>query len=381
MTIYIVGDFRSEAADGLAEFNYQNVKLLNDVFRFEFIEFSTTHSIKHYQLEKRENIKIHCFGIKGLLPLRLPSTFSRWLKKLDRRHSLFHLSHIWNVRNYLIAKTLVSYTIPYLITPHDSYVYSRTYNRGRPFLKKFYRFAFVYIFDKYVLDHANIVHALTAECVSSLQRITNTPISIVENQIKDTQIPLDIHLIKPQICFIGRFNIIQKGIDLSLEAFKSLKLTNVGLNVKFVLVGPADDEALKIVHAMCDELNITIGQDLILAGKVSESQRNTILGESKAYIQLSRHEGFGLSVGQALSSYKPVIVSEGIPIGQTIVRHQAGFIVRNMEEASAALVKLFAMSEEDYMQLAMNARHCYETEFHPAVIKPKLIALYQSAVN
>ncbi len=380
LTIYIVGDLKSGAADGLAEFNYRNVKLLKDTFLFEFVEFDNTKSSKYYHIEIREDIAVHRFGTKGLLPFTLPVAFSGWLKGLTTE-SLFHLSHIWNVRNYLIARSLVRRNTPYLITPHDSYVYGGEYNENRPLIKRLYRAGFVSVFDKYVLDHAQIVHALTDHCVPSLRLITNTPIIVVENQIADTNISLSVSSLKPQVCFIGRFNIVQKGIDLALKAFAAFKEGGGSSGVRFVLVGPSNEQASEAVRSMCEDLKLTIGEDIILTGKVSESERNSMLGESKVYMQLSRYEGFGLSVGQALSSCKPVIISTGIPIGKTIGLHQAGYVVNNAQEAAEALHKIFSMSQPAYLEMALNARRCYEQEFHPEVIKPKLIQLYESAAK
>ncbi|SKB82329.1 glycosyltransferase family 4 protein [Daejeonella lutea] len=379
LTIYIVGDFKSEAADGLAEFSYQNVKLLRDEFIFEFVEFDALQPEEYYKLEVREGIDVHRFGVKGLTFFTLPTNYSKWIKGLNKSAGLFHLHHIWNIRNYLIARHLIKNNIPYLITPHDSYVYSKSYNLSRPLFKRLYRRAFVLIFDKYVLDHARVVHALTNHCVPSLQLITHSRIEVVENQISDPHIPLSIASVKMQVCFIGRFNVFQKGIDLALRAFGLFKNNGTNPGVQFVLVGPGDKHAINLVKSLCEDLRLEIDRDVFFPGKVSEVERNSFLQESMVYMQLSRHEGFGLSVVQALASYKPVIVSEGIPIGETIEKYNAGYVVENTQEAAEALHKIFTMPTEEYLQMANNARRCYLQEFHSTVIKPKLISLYTLA--
>ncbi|HEY1009509.1 MAG: glycosyltransferase family 4 protein [Daejeonella sp.] len=380
LTIYIVGDFRSGAADGLAEFNYQNVKLLEDTFLFEFIEFNRAHSTDYYRKETREGIEVHCFGIQGLHVYKLSSLFRDWLAGLSANNMIFHLSHIWNINNYLIARQLVKLNIRYLITPHDSYVYGRLYNKSKPFLKRLYRKAFVRIFDKYVLDHAQIVHALTAQCVPSLRSITSSKISVVENQVKDVGISSTFSQIKPQVCYIGRLSIFQKGVDLALAAFAHFKSTYRSA-ASYILVGPAEKEASEACGLICENSGLTLDADVVLTGKLPEKERNTVLAESKVYLQLSRYEGFGLSVVQALSAFKPVVVSTGIPIGGVILDYKAGFVAHNTQEASEALKKLFSMPADAYEEMAKNARQCYEKEFHPDVIKPKLIELYESVVS
>ncbi|MEJ7692088.1 glycosyltransferase [Daejeonella sp.] len=378
LKIYIVGDFKSGAADGLAEFNYQNVQLLRDIFLFEFIEFDTAHGTHYHNIEIREGISVNRFGRKEGITFQLPSAFQKWLFKIQPGGKIFHLNHIWNVANYLIAKRLVKAQIPYMITPHDSYVYGPAYNDNKPFLKRLYRQAFVRIFDKYVLDHAKIVHAITTHCISSLRLITRTKIVVVENQIRDIELTVSDHQVKARVCFIGRFNIFQKGIDQALEAFSIFQRQSGTVGDQFVLIGPADNTSLLKVSAICGSLGLALGTDVILTGKIPENERNSILRNSKAYLQLSRYEGFGLSVGQALSCYKPVVVSASIPISDVINTYSAGFVVNNAPEAAEALNKIFSLSEQEYLEISANARRCYEERFNPKVIKPKLTSLYRS---
>jgi glycosyltransferase involved in cell wall biosynthesis len=380
-TIYIVGDFKSGAADGLAEFNYQNVKLLQSDFRFEFIEFDRQQPADYCEVEVREGLTVNRFGMSGVPAYKLSQAFVRWFDRLDPLVTVFHLSHVWNIRNYLIAKRLVRKGISYLITPHDSYVYGRTYNSSRPFFKRCYRWALVRMFDKYVLDHAKVIHGLTPYCEAFLKSLSSSAVIVVANQVKDTGIPLDIARVSNQVCFIGRISIFQKGVDLALLAFASFVRGNASPDARFVLIGPADQAASEACLKICKGAGVEPGRDVVFAGKVSEEQRNSTLSTSKVYLQLSRYEGFGLSVVQALSAFKPVIVSAGIPIAEVILKYKAGFVVHSAAEATDALSKVWAMSPHEYETMALNARRCYEQEFYPGVIKPQLIRLYESVFS
>lgn len=381
LSIYILGDYKSGAADGLAEFNFQNVQLLRDVFTFQFVEFDKQENKNYYHSELREGIRIHRFGSKDM-SFNLPGAFRSWIQNIAHRNVMFHLSHIYNLNNYLVARALRKARIPYLITPHDSYVYCSSYTREKPFIKRLYRRLFVYIFDKYVLDNARVVHALTQSCVPCLQRITRTPVSVVENQVKDLNLKFNSLEINPNICFIGRFNIHQKGIDLALEAFNlfSKEYKTEG-KISFILVGPVTPEVKASCLLICKALDIEVGEKVFFTGQVPEPERNSILMHSKVYMQLSRYEGFGLSVVQALSCGKPVIISKQIPIHNKITSYRAGFSVNNLQEAALALARIFALSTEEYREMAMNARRCYEEEFHPEVIKPQLVHLYKKVME
>jgi glycosyltransferase involved in cell wall biosynthesis len=378
LTVYILGNYRAGAADGLAEFNYRITQLLKDEFIIEFIEFRDEEEGDWYNAEQVDGIQIHLFGAKKQSRMQLPTAFRNWIKKIDNKKSIFHLSHIYNLNNYLVGRLLTRLNIPFLITPHDSFVYTPDYRQNKPLVKRLYRDLFVNIFDKYVLDKAAVVHGITDMCSSYLKHITKAPVSVVTNQVNDMNIPFDASIIKPQVSFIGRFDIHGKGIDLALRAFQLFKTEfTKSAGIFYTLIGPADAQAIATREELCHNLGLVIGQDIVFTGKVPESERNTILAQSKVYMQLSRSEGFGLSIAQALSCYKPVITSTQVPIHGKITAHKAGFAVSTPEEAAQALATIFAFTPSEYLTMAMNARRCYEQEFHPDVIKPQLIKLYE----
>lgn len=381
-TIYIVGHYRAGAADGLAEFNYRTTQLLKEQFSIKFIEFDTDKDNEWKDTEEKDNVLIHLFGAKNKSKFQLPSAFHNWLQQLDPTSCVFHLSHIYNIDNYLICRQLKRLSIPFIITPHDSFVYDPAYTQSRPFLKRWYRNVFVSVFDKYVLDNAAVVHGITEMCATYLSNVTKTPVLVVNNQVNDMQLAFDVASLKEQVCFIGRFDIFRKGIDIALTAFQLFKQqSGNAAGVQYVLIGPADAQAAKEREAICQKLGLRIGQDVVFTNKIPEPERNALLAQSKVYMQLSRTEGFGLSIAQALSCYKPVITSTQVPIHDKIVAHKAGFAVRNAEEAAQALIKLFALSPAEYLEMAHNARRCYEQEFHPDIIKPQLVGMYEKAAE
>ena len=149
--------------------------------------------------------------------------------------------------------------------------------------------------------------------------------------------------------------------------------------INLIIVGPADHESDQLRNDLCKELNLDVGSQVSFAGKVEEAERNRILSTSKVYIHLSRFEGFGLSVIQALSAFKPVIVSRQVPTSDIINNYKAGIVVNSTEEIASAIAAVFALTDEEYIQMARNARLCYEEQFHPDVIKPKLFELYNKA--
>ncbi len=382
LRVFILGNYRPGMADGLAEFNFQNVSALKDRLDFHFVEFDESEEVDFCDSYRIDQIQIHRFGSKGLVFLKLSPAFKRWLSKLSAENSVFHLNHIYNLNNYLVSRILVRYRIPYLITPHDSYVYCKTFRSARPLIKRIYRDIFVHFIDKYVLDHASYIHALTNQCIPCLRLLSSRPIKVVGNQVSDMDLNLNLNTIENRICFIGRSDIYQKGIDRLLTGYSMfLNSENVPEGMNLTIVGPADPVSDQLRHELSRRHNLATGRQITFAGKVDEAERNQILSTSKAYIHLSRYEGFGLSVVQALSAFKPVIVSRQVPTSDVIDAYKAGIVVDNAQEISNAIAAIFTLSNEEYLQMAGNARRCYEEQFHPDVIRPQLIDLYNRAAS
>ncbi|WP_276359333.1 glycosyltransferase [Daejeonella sp. H1SJ63] len=382
LKVYVLGHYRPGAADGLGEFNFQNVNMLKESIDFHFLEFvNDKGSLYHFSAPEGPVI-VHRFGSLNVSLNALPSGFKFWLKAQDFENSVFHLNHIYNVRNFLVARLLMSMKIPYLITPHDSYVYCNEFRSTRPLLKRWYRDLFVRLIDKYVLDHAALIQALTPRCLPCLALISKNEVVVVANQVSDLGLSQDMSVIKPVFCFIGRSEIYQKGIDRALRGFARLRNLNPDIKgYQFKIVGPADEASDRLRRRICMENDLLPGRDVILCGRVEEVERNRILTESIAYIHLSRFEGFGLSVIQALSAGKPVIISSQVPTHDKISAYGAGYVVNTDEEVAEAMASVIALPDEEYRKMAMNARLCYEKEFHPAVIGPQLLRLYYKAAG
>jgi glycosyltransferase involved in cell wall biosynthesis len=115
-------------------------------------------------------------------------------------------------------------------------------------------------------------------------------------------------------------------------------------------------------------------------GRVSNNEKYKILSESYAYIQLSRFEGFGLSIVEALSLGKPVIISPKVPISNVIKRNKAGYVAANANQACIALQEVFRLDNEGYTTIGNNALKCYQKNYTPEMITKQMIEMYEESV-
>jgi glycosyltransferase involved in cell wall biosynthesis len=371
--LYVLGDYKTQSGNGVNEYVYQLAHLMKDEIQVHFINFDLEGK-DAYQLQSLENgIRIHSFGKTQYKHLVFPKRFRQWLAAIPK-NALFHLHSVFRLENFTLARLLTEAQIAYVFTPHDSY--SKASLKTNYILKKI----FLLTFEKYILDRAKLVHAITSEGVKCISVYTRNRIKLVTNFVADHSRHFIPHSPQNTICFIGRYDVFQKGLDLQLQAYRKFRDAFSG-TVPFILIGNDRKGQLKELRSMCRDLNLREEEDVFFKVNVSDAEKYQLLAGSKVYMQLSRFEGFGLSVVEALTFHKPVIITRNVPTSSIIEAYRAGFVVHSPEEAARALQTIYSYSREQYQKMAQNARTCYLENFYPDLIKPQLMDLYMSSMN
>lgn len=367
IVVYQLAEYIANSGNGVNEFVYQVCNLLSDKIEFNFIYFDSKE--KKISIEHIENgFKIIHFPKTRAKGFFTPKLFNDWLGTIPKKN-IFHIHSVFRPLNFKLQKLFKKKSIKFLFTPHDSY--SKKSMVTKALLKKM----FLALFDNFVLDNATLIHAISKWGEKDMKKLTFNEIHLVPNFYKDNTIYNNIKYadLKKQICYIGRLDIFQKGIDLQLEAYR-LFIKNQ--KIKYIFIGNNSDAQRKKLNELLIEKKLVLGRDIELTGLIPEDEKNQILSNSYVYMQLSRFEGFGLSIVEALSFGKPVIISENVPINDEIKNYNCGFVVSNSIEASEALNTIFNLSEKEYLVISKQARKCYSEVFHPQVAKPKLLEMY-----
>lgn len=120
-------------------------------------------------------------------------------------------------------------------------------------------------------------------------------------------------------------NIVQKGLDLFVAAAEQLP------DVEFVLVGDGVDDAARRLTADAPK-NVTV-----LPRIPGRAGYRDVLAESSAYVQLSAHEGFGVSVAEAMACGSVPVVSDRFSLPEVV--GGAGHVVPygNVDDAVRAI--------------------------------------------
>jgi glycosyltransferase involved in cell wall biosynthesis len=113
--------------------------------------------------------------------------------------------------------------------------------------------------------------------------------------------------------FVGRLSVYQKGLDILLRAFAEAARHLNGQALSLTLIGPDWDGGMARLMQLSKQLGI---DDLVsFTGTLPNEKIAAALKTFDIYIQLSRYEGFSLSIAEALLAGKPAILSRNTGTG------------------------------------------------------------------
>lgn len=166
-------------------------------------------------------------------------------------------------------------------------------------------FKFLFVLNYIISDKCNIVShedfKNTSKLLNSIgiknpKKLKYFPHSIDVNKFNDT-LKLPKENIICTICWMGAIsNVKRKGVDVTIQIFKKI----VELNPEFKLYiigswGPGKDYLNKIIN------DLDISDFVYFTGPIDENFKLNILNRSKFYFQLSKYEGFGIAVIEAMA--------------------------------------------------------------------------------
>src|SRR5262249_12587455 len=117
--------------------------------------------------------------------------------------------------------------------------------------------------------------------------------------LRQIDVPPDADL----VLFLGRLHPI-KRLDLLADAFTRLRKS--GTNACLVIAGPDEGGHRRRVEPLFAE----VARDVRWAGAVDGDDKWALIAASRALVQCSDSESFGLSVAEALAAGVPVVVTD-----------------------------------------------------------------------
>jgi glycosyltransferase involved in cell wall biosynthesis len=158
---------------------------------------------------------------------------------------------------------------------------------------------------------------------------------------------------EPLFAYLGRLK-RYKGIDIAIRAFAQAAIPNATLEI----AGAGDHRpALERLAASLD-----LGRRARFLGRISESDKVSLLRRSWALVFASPKEGWGITNLEAAACGTPVVASSSPGIRESVSDGETGFLVPHGDTAAfAAALRRIAGSPELVVTLGANARSFAET--------------------
>lgn len=192
--------------------------------------------------------------------------------------------------------------------------------------------------------------ALKASQIYSHQHVFITPFGIDENIFK----PEFQSVNEASEVVIGTVKGLKRiyAIDNLIKAFHLVWL-KIGKSYKLRLEISGSGPELENLKALVDDLGI--GDLVVFHGAIAHEDVPVMLNRLTVFSALSREESFGVSILEAGSCGKPVVVSDADGFTEVVVPGQTGFIVPrdDIESTSNALIQVIVNHElQEKMSMA-----------------------------
>jgi len=282
----------------------------------------------------------------------------------EKTPDIVHMHSVFLPKQSVMARLLIKYRIPYIITPNgglDS-------QRGK--LKKFiYRL----LIERQRFKSAAAITVVTPgeeetirQFVPNYQGIIRFITNPFDNsQLLEQQWKGNIN--SKRIVFLGRLDVLHKGIDILLEIARLVP------SLEFHLYGNEDPKTrkwLQRIRASCPP-NVHFHSPVFGINKVK------VLTEASLYIQTSRWEGFPLSIIEAMYIGLPCVISS-LPNFSTLFNQYnlGGILDNDPYKASLQLTRLLD-DPEKLWQWSKRAQSFAQDHFNPRKVALEYLKLYE----
>lgn len=162
----------------------------------------------------------------------------------------------------------------------------------------------------------------------------------------------------PKLVFLGRLDVLCKGLDLLLNAVR--RVLDAGHEFSLRLVGPPD-RGSDLLPGRIARLGLE-GLAAVVP-PVRGAEKYCLLADADLYVQASRWEGIPLSVLEAMACRTPVLVTRATNLGDYVDGAGCGGVCEATEDGLAAkLVELLRLAGE-LPSMGNRARELVEESF------------------
>jgi glycosyltransferase involved in cell wall biosynthesis len=338
---------------------------------------SMGHDVQLVQATDRAEVSIPGVRIATIPPPQSPFGLPFGLLGVLRtfQPEIVHLHSVFAPRNYMVARWVHGYAIPYALTPHGG-LSPLLVNSS--WMKKLY----ARVFERWIVGHAAFIHALgDQDCTFRFP--VRPPVVVMPNAIDACALPDSpdrgfLATLAPRTAgkkvflFLGRIAPRQKGLDLLISAFAQAGLPGSVL----VIAGPGPDREVAKLRRLAFDCGVADAVEF--CGPVYGERRFDLLASATVFVHTSRWEGLPFAVLEAAAMALPCILTgPADPLG-LLAAHHGSVTVEPLEaRVAAALGDLAARSPAELRALGERARRVVLSNFTWPKVASSMLAAYQ----
>lgn len=326
--------------------------------------------------------KVHVFYFKNIsntlakkYNIYLPIGFILKSRKYIHKCDVIHIHEYFTLLTVITIFWAKQYHKKVVLQSHGSVIVNQY--RGKTTIKTIFN----RLFERWILNncHAFLVLDFEERYYLEAKQVPPDRIHLINNGVNLTAIdhtpiiPI-ISNIHPsdtiKLAFLGRIHPI-KGLDLLIDAIYILNSRS--LHTTLWIAGPDECEKCNL---MTQIERLGIQKQVIFTGILDETQKISLLKECDIYIQPSRSEPYPIAVAEAISCYKPVIVSENVGISR-LVKDQFGLVSSLDPHSIADMIERLATNFDLRNKYIQNAKAFSRHLFSWPVIAGELIEIYK----
>jgi glycosyltransferase involved in cell wall biosynthesis/peptidoglycan/xylan/chitin deacetylase (PgdA/CDA1 family) len=296
-------------------------------------------------------------------------------KIIDREQpQIVHMHSVFVIKQALLGKVLNEYGIPYVITPHGGLA-PQVLRRG---VVKKTVYAFLRERPRFMRSSAvALVTPAEERAVRSFIPHYRNPIRWMPNPVEvDKLDPHRWHGLPKQsaerrLVYLGRFDVLVKGIDILIEIARLLPEMNVDL------YGTEDPKTREWLY----ELKKTLPGNVTFHDPIFGVDKARMLSGASLYLQPSRWEGFPVSVAECLFLGVPAAIADTLDLAQLFYQHGLGLVMPLDPPRAAAQIRAAMEDEARLQEWSERGRQFAMQHFHPTAVANNHVRLYQEVID
>lgn len=303
----------------------------------------------------------------------------------DRRYDFVHFHGAYRPSMWLLARQLRKHAIPYTITSHGL-LSPHVQMKSDRLKKRIYR----YCCQLPLMNRAIFVHALSdGEKKDILQYGVRSPIDVIIQGFEHDHVPDPPQTnffaqFDPEwehrckLAFVGRIDMLHKGLDLLVAALANLKETLSDEQFPVVVLAGGDYEGQ--LDGLREQVQASgLNRAVHFPGPLGEKQKFELLQSCDYSVLTSRFEGFPISIVESMAVARPVLVTDSTNVGEIVRETESGLVVStDVEQIARGLRQLLSIfhQPDQYRRFQANAQKAARAFFDWKLMARKLDESY-----